>query len=138
MPTLRLWDVQSLVLIVHRPGTNLIWTNQAGGTHCAHPQLEGFLVPLPGFDPPEPDPLYDRWGIVDDWRDEARTFLREAGLADWLDVGHPSERCGEAWVPVAARSTVNRQELADRCVLLFDAFDALDLHGGALTYENSD
>jgi hypothetical protein len=49
--------------------TGFVWTNQVGGTSCAHPRAEGIYIPLPTEWLPhsdfQEDPLYDLWTNYD-------------------------------------------------------------------------
>lgn len=110
-------------LIISAP-TGITWTTQVGGTCCAHPVLEGFFVPLEGYDMEAFDPLRDRFNEPYDV-ETVRKLLHYTGMKEFLEpitreIPLPVawtkddgwERClwdgetllmSEAWVPVRIR-----------------------------------
>lgn len=132
---IELWDIQwgwFLALIVFDEDSPYVWSNQCGGTCCAHPEARGVLVPLPGHWIPNPDPLLDDWCSATLSRDRtirhAQAFLAQS---DWLGRFklEPDlvERFGEAWIPVTLLDDGGEPQLkpfVGKC--------------GVLTYSNSD
>jgi|HubBroStandDraft_6_1064221.scaffolds.fasta_scaffold54594_2 hypothetical protein len=45
MKKIRLYDLRAVMLVIDHP-SGVIYANQAGGTSCLQPELEGVLVPL--------------------------------------------------------------------------------------------
>ena len=120
--------------------TEIVYSNQVGGTSCSHPLVEGFFVLLNGAGPDEgQDPFYDDGPTEyrEDHRLNVSILIDNLGLADVLEppeVGELSEEwwstiC-EAWVPVKVREDAKG----------YNAAPLEDLKGriGILTYPNSD
>jgi hypothetical protein len=118
-------------------GPGIIYSTQAGGTSCTHPEAKGSYVPLPLSWQPDPDPLYDYWSSGDweavDVQRVQEFLLANEHLAQWFQ---PPERplpvrfYGEAWVP----AQVVLPQSSDTM------YDLSDLVGarGYLVYFNSD
>lgn len=123
-----LWEDNSFGIgLIVNFSTNVTYTNQCGGTCCAHPELEGFFVPLSMAEPSSPDPLNDHWGEYEWLMDEGIQFLMENELDKYFKLDDTYDgHIGEAWLPV---------------IILKNDHPALqDLEGmhGVITYENSD
>lgn len=98
--------------------TGVIWRTQAGGTHCAHPEMVGFFVPLPAMAGWAKDPFEDRYMTQEApgsaWEGDAypkelidetlkafelRPYLKP--LDSWEDMPAGMPRlAAEAWIPV--------------------------------------
>jgi hypothetical protein len=125
--------------------TGILWTTQAGGTCCAHPQFEGIFVPLDGgpHDGTDAkDPLYDRVEPYDAgrvWRFlNAHELTPSFAPIKSLEVlvlvpgygnngGRPYQLL-EAWVPV----------LIDACNNTYPQLSSFRGGWGVLVYPNSD
>ena len=130
MKKISIYELERSGLIIRMP-TGVIYTNQCGGTHCAHPEVEGALLPL-SVEVVE-DPLYDWWG-THCRPEDARHMLRGLKLDDWLrfdqEYIHP---WGEAWIPTLIRDDIPPDALYPGDELRqFAGFRAI------FTYPNSD
>lgn len=131
-------------LLVEHP-TGVLWSNQTGGTACAHPECEGFYVPL-GRAQMFADveyPFESQWWLtsaelekVDSWC--VKPYDREAVQA-WIDsvpdlatVLKPRDSYegwwGENWIPVRVRDGLSQ----------FDCLSGLGNKLAILTMQNSD
>jgi hypothetical protein len=144
VPRIELWDMYGdFVAVIVPEKTGVIWSNQTAGIACQHPEMEGYLIPLPwqfmqGAEKKGKDPIEDHgFGVRGDVYDpeKVQTFLDWSGLAVYFEpltmdaakaFGEPFH---EAWVPaMVVRETgdlpVHLEHLAGRAVVL--------------TYNNSD
>jgi hypothetical protein len=48
-PTIELWDLDWPMGVIVPCESGVKFTNQTGGTMCAHPVIEGVFIPLPSF-----------------------------------------------------------------------------------------
>lgn len=122
--------------------TGVIWSNQAGGTACMQPRVEGLYIPLDCNYLPEEDPLLD---IVENYDQKLiDNFLATSPELSVLFESVPSSaieslieipvlRVMEAWIPVRVLPEPPDQECLDNKLLK-------DFTGkiGILTYVNSD
>jgi len=104
---IELWDYSNSGIIFPLK-TNIVWTNQCGGTSCSHPELEGIFVPLNLT--PEGYGVNCLW--CDAWGFTYLDYLHEIQAVEDLQgfLGRVSEeefhklineqQCGEAWIPV--------------------------------------
>lgn len=122
MKRVELWDVEGLCGIIIECKSGIIWNNQAGGTACAQPEVEGIFVPL---SPYRLVNLVDAWPGLRRHIDEA---LEDAGIDDAFEAREYDGQCGEAWVPVAVKDCERTREL-------LGAFIGMP---GFLVYQNSD
>jgi hypothetical protein len=95
--------------IVFPAPTGIVWTNQAGGERCTHPEMEGVFVPFDVGDENAWGGLENLWGEWDAWSPErVAKWLAAHGLYDFLAVppGRQARPAlwGEAWVPVIVKS----------------------------------
>lgn len=117
-----LWECVGAFVIVKRP-SGIWYTNQCGGTMCAQPEEEGFLVPMERYHGDEEQlssMLEDTWfkdpeSFEEPWDKEDEETLNKL-VSSFESVGHGDnvwrpqldlERWrdknvskGEAWVPV--------------------------------------
>jgi hypothetical protein len=124
--------------------SGVYWSNQCGGTYCAHPKTEGIYVPLPAsvWQPNvhrDNDPLLDYWVYGSDPEEElapARKALAEllakTGLAEFFEPWDFPLYWGEAWVPVTVKA--DQPERFPGLPFL----DQLKGRNAFLTYPNSD
>ena len=97
----------ALFVILEEP-TGVLYTNQVGGTACLNPEVEGFLVPLTGWEPDYNDPMLDRVSVGNyplDPNAMHRMFER-LEVASLFDLRHDldtEELVAEAWIPVRVR-----------------------------------
>lgn len=136
--TIHLWNSDNYGLIVLDPA-GPEWSNQAGGTACAHPTALGFYVPLHDFLPrPAAEVLENFYGSYD--ADTVDNFLNQCddGLGAWLcSVRAPdcdSLDLMEAWVPV---KIVDVKPKLDQAGLDSQLADLLGRRA-ILVYPNSD
>lgn len=136
MKQVELWEIDNprfLALIVNHP-SGVVYTNQAGGVCCTHPELEGVLIPLvrPSWNATRETSMRDRWSSANDVKyvsEEVEDFLRSN---DWDDLFEPGlnvllgKHFGEAWVPVRIKPN------DDPALRAFAGME------GVLTYANSD
>lgn len=110
-----LWECVGVFVIVCKQ-TGVYYSNQVGGTACAHPEVEGFLIPMDRFHGYEEDIsklTLDAWGrgsldrmLSDVEKDQLEELVQgfQAVGCDWrpaLDRDRLKDgACGEAWVPV--------------------------------------
>lgn len=94
------------LLVIEAP-TGVVYSTQAGGTACAHPEAEGFLVPLDYFDTAPLEKVYrDRWDNNVPECDERVTVALAAardGRLEPIGLALDVERYawwGEAWLPI--------------------------------------
>lgn len=108
-----------------------VYTNQCGGTYCAHPEARGFLLPIgemPG------DALIDLWNESPDEPNEAydadrvrRVIESKAGWDAWFEpLDSWDGPWGETWIPVRIKG---------RVWTLFEGFAG---RTAIITYSNSD
>lgn len=148
-----LWDAPDLGLyvlglIVERK-SGVLWTNQTGGTYCAHPTLEGVYLPLAELHPKHgvyKDPVQNYWHVPNpsiddtDFLSRVHTAMNDLichfELHWWLELRDKSnEPHGEAWIPVRIRRAEEIHADAPETPLALRPF----LGGqGVLTYPNSD
>lgn len=133
-----------LGLIVLMP-SGVIFSNQTGGTMCAHPDAEGIYVPLylTGGRWPPVDQLTDvwnrHWGRYDGKL--ARKLIEHLGFKHILEAVKDEEKIlpawvdlqgwGEAWVPVRIKELKADEPHGE----LLKDFSG---HYAILTYVNSD
>ena len=138
--TVQLLDCHSYFAMLVPAQTGVFWTNQCGGTLCAHPEIEALYVPLPLQLKPLRDPIKDAW-----WAGrfpyDARGQADVAGFLARVSIGTfraatPEEAestgqrgFGEAWVPAVVAS-----DLTDFPGLLQEFIGKVVI----LTYRNSD
>ena len=129
-----LWALQSpwLGLIISEPSTGITYTNQVGGTACAHPEIVGFMMPLPRnwLDGPR-DVIDDQWNPEPTIGDVvlATRCLRAGDGHLYSRFAIQATRPGliaEAWLPVVV--------LAADCAIT-GQFAGME---GVLTWNNSD
>ncbi len=116
---IQLWDTLGAFIIVEAP-TNILYSNQTGGTACGHPMAEGWLLPLHRWSWAEVEEdlrniTRDHWGDAALGRlskgalyklEAAVHALKLTGLSDAPDkirLDHyrlDKTKNGEAWVPV--------------------------------------
>ena len=128
--------------------TGIIWSNQCGGTSCAHPEMEGIFVPLNTSieDYGEHDPFLDAWGssYVEYLRDIPKIealwgFLVRVSEEEFLQLiekhsditGRDFYECGEAWIPVKVIKIKDSYGNSTQ-------FESFIDRVGILTYPNSD
>ena len=82
--------------------SGITWSQQAGGTCCRHPEVEGYSVKIEGTLalPADKDPLYNN---VNCDADMTKEWLQALGIADSFEADALSM---EAWVPVVSRHGV--------------------------------
>lgn len=123
------------LIVAHPSGVS--YSNQCGGSNCAHPALEGVMIPLPsrvgvGACRIHIHDLFGSASSMNPWSpsgDDAKTvaeFLGEQMLGVVFDESFTGE-WGEAWIPVRVVSADPSSTLAD-----FIGYT------GILTYCNSD
>lgn len=120
--------------------TDVMYHQQAGGTCCSHPLVEGFLVLLDGLAPePKEDPFYDMGPETyqADDKDRVQALLFALGLDKMLEAPEVHElaeewwgQVCEAWVPVKVRTDAQSYELGP--------VENLAGRVGVLIYPNSD
>ena len=119
---IELWDSfqdGSLGLIVPEHKTGITWTNQVGGTACAHPCEEGFFIPLT-WKQRDPDILLDCYfhpeaHTIDDAIGLVSRFLKAQEIDEYFVADKRAIRdriVAEAWVPVAVRDNQSTQNLS--------------------------
>jgi hypothetical protein len=97
-------------LIIKAP-TGVIYTAQVGGTRCMHPEEEGFLVPLLGFDYSVlaaqtldyfEAPNGDSYRSFPEgaWLKAAFSVMTGFGEPLELELDREEPTWGEAWVPI--------------------------------------
>ena len=126
--------------LVFKGETDVMYHQQAGGTSCSHPLVEGFFVPLSGSPPePEEDPFHDHGPeeYGEDDRARVEKLIDALGLDRVLEAPAVHElaeewwsQVCEAWVPVKVKADATG----------YSAAPVEDLKGrvGVLTYPNSD
>jgi len=130
-------------LVVRSYGTGVSYTNQVGGTACAHPQIEGFFVPLCENLLPESArevvrDFYFPRGDIREFATMPRDFLEaidpgmgdESKLSHLFDIRNIRDRrilFAEAWVPVRVKPKPSEHFLC-----------GLSGRFGYLTWDNSD
>jgi hypothetical protein len=111
-PTFELWTHSNFFGAIVLQKTGVWWSNQVGGTACAHPKVEGFYVPIRMQD-------VDTYGesivdlawhaydedLVKEWLTEYQwSYWFEPIPADVLDgLLEPEKTIYEAWMPVRVR-----------------------------------
>jgi len=131
--------------IIFPAKTGFTFSNQVGGTYCAHPTLEGIYIPLRPFDSDldlKEDPLQDhkKKTYEDSHAEMIQEFLSWAELDKFLkvpskldfDLAIPNSYLAEAWVPVQVKS-VPPHQFGNGAVL-----ENLVGKIGILTCQNSD
>jgi hypothetical protein len=112
MPTVALdldhWDTEQVGIVIACK-TGVRWTNQAGGTACAHPEAEGIFLPLPTYlSEASLEILRDRWHVE---TEHVAKFLAAKKLDDVLE---PSAGVGgEAWVPVRIKARLTDLDIPE-------------------------
>jgi hypothetical protein len=152
--TVELYDVVNLSGIIVPRNTGIVWENQAGGTACAHPKLEGVFVPLACFMPwgnEIPDPLLDHVGsryiskLVDKFLDatDLRSWFRSLTTKEAHELLPHFDKSDcylyEAWVP--AYICTEDEVIAQRDPIrrgLPHVTPAFGGGWGVLVYNNSD
>lgn len=133
---IELWGMGDpfLGVIVPAP-TGIVWTNQTGGMCCAHPELEGFLVPLAGEGPREPDPFENVFPGMNPYDPvQVQQWLEFNGLEPLFEPLRATDEApdhAEAWIWVRIRCAPEH---------LFRSVALQNLCGrvAVLTYNNSD
>lgn len=99
------------LLHIEHPGvillqaSGVLWTNQVGGTACAHPKARGIYVPIGNPELMGVEWLVNRYRErLGDVRVEAMAALRAFGVEEILEL-RPG-LVSEAWVPVRVRRGV--------------------------------
>lgn len=144
---IELWDQHDLCGVIFPEMSGVHWTNQCGGTACAHPSLEGIYVPVGvGRDPREDKILYDYYGAGYD-AELVQEFL-DWLLVKWLEpipegrgeelfvdnlVSGPVLPLYEAWVPVLVNDEV--KDITSHAPKTMELFAGKI---GVFTYYNSD
>lgn len=120
--------------------SGVIWSNQTGGVNCAHPSIEGVLLPLFGricF----PESFLNTWCDLSKYEEGAvGACLYDAQLngdfrplnVDELFLFVQSDICprfGEAWLPLAIR---------EEPMMMPDVLGPFAGQAGILTWANSD
>jgi hypothetical protein len=150
-PCIRLYEHTGIGVIIENT-TGTVYSNQAGGTACLQPVLEGAFVPFKNdvlipsreFISPEwrladyfEGPKYGGTGATSGLDDEDADFinsvLKEAGVDSWIVVDRKrlSESC-EAWVFVNVLADEGRPDVS-----ICSGFGPYP-RGGVLTWSNSD
>lgn len=99
-----LWDSHEVGLIIPWQ-TGVLFSNQVGGHACAHPKLEGFLLPVPVCKFTWMDPLLNAH-LLDYAPTLVQKLLTKTGLDEWLEpltTDDKPEEMSEAWVWVRIR-----------------------------------
>ena len=137
MKEIKLWNLCGLALIIPKE-TGIIVTNQAGGTACAQPKIEGYIIPISNDYRPEifkdslehkiTEKFNDGTGVIDSERAEfldsiLNSFPETKGITVDKNMIHESV---ESWVHV------NVIESQFSCFAGFGFFKAI------LTWPNSD
>jgi hypothetical protein len=111
--------------------TGIRWTNQAGGTTCAHPEAEGIFIPLPPFLESSLEILRDRWHLDASDIKYVRRFLTAEELDRVMEYD-PTMMGGEAWVPVRILPAINEAPTWANSLKPFAGCN------GFIVYQNSD
>jgi hypothetical protein len=98
---IRLYDLEGLGLIVEQ-SSGVFYTNQAGGTFCAQPEIEGVLVPLGSVGEEKLEAYFAKPEVI----------RLEPHNADALDVILRTPAEGDAWAPTFFLQ-VDRSRLAE-------------------------
>lgn len=108
-------------VVVEHP-TGIIWTSQVGGIACAHPEVEGFFIPLDWNQSVSCYPFQDAWwptSVVDESEPWCVKTYDRREIQNWLDsvpelaaVLEAREDFkgwwGEAWIPVRVREGIRQ------------------------------
>lgn len=132
--------------------TGVLWRTQAGGTACAHPEVEGIFIPLAGDLAEEEsfEDLQSRWmEAKDSWRYYAdkvsplfavtadTVHLRALHETEWalaqLPSPHRLRYWGEAWIPV-----IVAEDPRENAWYMHPHLEAVKDRLAFLTYPNSD
>jgi len=120
--------------------TEIVYSNQVGGTCCSHPLVEGFFVLINGGGPEgEADPFLDDGPTTynSSHKEMVTRLIDELGYSEVLEAPEAHEleeewwaEVCEAWVPVKVREDAKG----------YNAAPVENLKGrvGILTYPNSD
>lgn len=123
---IELWECEGFFVILHGE-SHIQYSNQTGGTRCAHPVVEGYLIPMNRYCNPDTgedifeglrEITLDWWGAgMLEWLKTRKgeigrlkklvEALRPTGW-EWknglwceLDMHRlETEKCGESWLPV--------------------------------------
>lgn len=127
MVLVELWAWDGVGLIVPWP-SGVFWTNQVGSCACAHPEVEGFFVPLHDLRQDKQLAVGEEhwWGSDYDASAVSR-LLEQLDLADHLEPDTDAPKMAEAWVSVRIKPTAT-----------MPALEALKGRRAILTYTNSD
>lgn len=141
---------QNFVGLILKADTGVVYSNQCGGTMCAHPTQEGLFVPLFNYrDENWADPFYDLWFTESHEPDrpvysvsKVMELLENIGLDTALEPTDPAtvEVCGEAWVPVRIRNDVKEVmgSMTGKYSRNYEVLRDLGGYEAILTYQNSD
>lgn len=153
MIKIELWNEDVIGLVVPAK-TGIVWTNQTGGTHCAHPTMEGFFVPLHNPDFPScaaDDPLVDGWwkAVGPDEVAEGPSWHQPVDVgaikslldkSPWAGIFKPDPTYvgywGEAWVPVIINCSPKVEGVFSSGII--PLLGDLSGRSAILTYPNSD
>jgi hypothetical protein len=145
MKTVELWDSNQLLGVIYPCQSGVEYTNQVGGTACAHPKIEGVFIPLPqywfDFDTVK-DPLEGFWhptggredmmvGLIQKLLDE-NDLLKLNFRAPTLQELKEKPYVAEAWVPLVCITDRNSYKAGSELLGAFKDFWVY------LTYPNSD
>lgn len=132
----RLFDLRGVALIVER-ASGVVYSNQAGGTGCLQPEMEGSLVPVSGqHQEDDPDAMearlaavFDNGGHFDErMADQVDSVLASAGHTTGVTVDRTRlSDSMEAWIHVRLASKVGDGTI-----------EGLASTTGVLTWPNSD
>jgi len=129
--------------IIIEMGTGIKWSNQVGGTMCAHPVVEGLFIPMCGGWFWE-DTLCDRYGEYDS--SLVATFLSQTKLDRYFrpvdtlvyEVMEIPLILAEAWVKVIVRDDIPNEIFDDDVPFHDSNLQQFAGRTGILTYLNSD
>lgn len=124
-----LYNLCSVMGAIIEYPSNIVWSNQTGGTCCSHPKVEGIYIPIRMGDPPDADILLDL-GYREYDPELVTEWLANNALDHWFETRdhYDGGFFGEAWVPV---------KLLDK--LPYDPhFKPFAGMNAVITYENSD
>lgn len=131
--TTELYMIDDIMGVIIECPSNIVWSNQTGGTCCAHPEVEGIYVPLRIGTPPETDILYDI-GYMEYDPKLVTQWLADNALDHFFEArksfSDKYKTFGEAWVPVKIFG--KEKVRLDPHLRPFAGMDAI------ITYTNSD
>jgi hypothetical protein len=122
---IELWECAGFFVILHGE-SHIQYSNQTGGTRCAHPVVEGYLIPMDRYcNPDTGEDIFEglREITLDWWGEGMHKCLDHDGLIPrlrrlvealrptgwdfanglWCELDLErlrTEKCGEAWLPV--------------------------------------